>query len=147
MNAATTREQPGAAAPRVKITINPVGSDRPRAWLAAGFEDFRQATAVSLSYGMFWVGLSMAITFVVVTLGLWHWLLPMLAGFMFIGPLVAVGSYGISQALEANRAPHLGDTFGAWEGHASWHAYEELVRITPLDDGSDSVLSESEPSR
>ncbi len=118
MNAAATRKQTRAAAPRVKININPVGSDRPRAWLAAGFEDFRQATAVSLSYGMFWVGLSMAITFIAVTLGLWHWLLPMLAGFMFIGPLVAVGSYGISQALEANRAPHLGDAFGAWKGHA-----------------------------
>jgi uncharacterized membrane protein len=118
MNAATTREQPRSAPPRVKITINPVGSDRPRAWLAAGFEDFRQATVVSLSYGMFWVGLSMAITFVAVNLGLWHWLLPMLAGFMFIGPLVAVGSYGISQALEANRAPNLGDAFWAWKGHA-----------------------------
>ncbi|SFU45225.1 DUF2189 domain-containing protein [Halomonas korlensis] len=118
MSAASTREQPRAAAPRVRININPVGSDRPRAWLAAGFEDFRQATAVSLAYGMFWVGLSMAVTFIAVTLGLWHWLLPMLAGFMFIGPLVAVGSYGISQALEANRAPHLGDAFGAWKGHA-----------------------------
>lgn len=118
MNAASTREQPRPAPPRVKITINPVGSDRPRAWLAAGFEDFRQATAVSLSYGMFWVGLSLAVTFIAVTLGLWHWLLPMLAGFMFIGPLVAVGTYGISQALAANRAPHLGDAFGAWKGHA-----------------------------
>ncbi|MBS9402776.1 DUF2189 domain-containing protein [Halomonas sp. TRM85114] len=117
MSAAKTTGEHKAAAPRVKITINPVGSDRPRAWLAAGFEDFRQATAVSLSYGMFWVGLSIAITFTAVTLGLWHWLLPMLAGFMFIGPLVAVGSYGISQALEANRAPHLGDAFGAWKGH------------------------------
>jgi uncharacterized membrane protein len=101
----------------VKIHINSVGMDRPRAWLAAGFEDFRQATAVSLAYGMFWVGLSIAITAGAVTLGLWHWLLPLVAGFMFLGPLVAVGSYGISRALEANRAPHLGDAFGAWRPH------------------------------
>ncbi|WP_372614333.1 DUF2189 domain-containing protein [Halomonas sp.] len=102
----------------MKISINSVGMDRPRAWLAAGFEDFRQATAVSLAYGMFWVGLSIAITAGALTLGLWHWLLPLVAGFMFLGPLVAVGSYGISRALEANRAPHLGDAFGAWRPHA-----------------------------
>ncbi len=83
--------------------------DRPKAWLAAGMEDFRRATAVSLSYGMFWVGLSIAITLGAYTLGYWHWLLPMIAGFMFIGPLVAVGSYGISLALERGRVPNLGD--------------------------------------
>jgi uncharacterized membrane protein len=118
MNAASTRSNDKAAVPRVKITINPVGMDRPRAWLAAGIEDFRQATAVSLAYGMFWVGLSIAVTAGAITLGLWHWLLPMAAGFMFIGPLVTVGSYGVSRALEANRAPHLGDAFGAWRPHA-----------------------------
>ena len=36
--------------------------ERPRAWLAAGMEDFRRASAISLAYGMFWVGLSIAIT-------------------------------------------------------------------------------------
>src|SRR5690554_6693067 len=118
MNAATTTAHDKAAATRVKITIRPVGMDRPRAWLAAGIEDFRQATAVSLAYGMFWVGLSVAITMGAISLGLWHWLLPMVAGFMFVGPLVAVGSYGISRALEAGRAPHLGDAFGAWRSHA-----------------------------
>lgn len=118
MNAATTTAHDKAAATRVKITIRPVGMDRPRAWLAAGIEDFRQATAVSLAYGMFWVGLSVAITLGAISLGLWHWLLPMVAGFMFVGPLVAVGSYGISRALEAGRAPHLGDAFGAWRPHA-----------------------------
>lgn len=118
MNASATRTQTKAPVTRVKITINPVGMDRPRAWLAAGFEDFRQAAAVSLAYGMFWVGLSIAVTVGALTLGLWHWLLPMVAGFMFMGPLVAVGSYGVSRALEENRAPNLGDAFGAWRPHA-----------------------------
>ncbi|MEQ6916204.1 DUF2189 domain-containing protein [Halomonas aquatica] len=117
MNAAS-REHGKTAAPNVRIIIRPVGMDKPRVWLAAGFEDFRQAMSVSLAYGMFWVGLSIAITAGAFTLGLWHWLLPLLAGFMFMGPLVAVGSYGISQALEAGRAPNLGDAFGGWKGHA-----------------------------
>lgn len=117
MNAAA-RSARQTAAPSVKITINKIDMDRPRAWLAAGFEDFRQATAVSLAYGMFWVGLSIAVTAGAIVLDLWHWLLPLLAGFMFIGPLVAVGSYGISRALRARRAPHLGDAFSAWRPHA-----------------------------
>lgn len=118
MSAATTKGQDRAAGPSVKIHINTVDMERPRAWLTAGFEDFRQATAVSLAYGMFWVGLSIAVTAGAITLDLWHWLLPLVAGFMFLGPLVAVGSYGITRALEANRAPHLGDAFSAWKPHA-----------------------------
>ncbi|QFU02779.1 hypothetical protein FIU83_14130 [Halomonas sp. THAF5a] len=117
MNAAT-RERDKTAAPSVRITIRSVGMDKPRAWLASGFEDFRQATSVSLAYGMFWVGLSIAVTAGAFTLGLWHWLLPLIAGFMFLGPLVAVGSYGISRAIEAGRVPNLGDAFGGWKGHA-----------------------------
>lgn len=101
----TTKTQPVAGVPNVKITINKVGMDRPRAWLAAGVEDFRRASAISLAYGLFWVGLSIAITAGAFTLGYWYWLLPMIAGFMFVGPLVAVGSYGISRALEQGRAP------------------------------------------
>ncbi len=117
MNAATkSAGQPSA--PNVKITINSIGMDRPRAWLRAGFEDFRQAMAVSLAYGMFWVGLSIAITAGAIMLDLWHWLLPLLAGFMFMGPLVAVGSYGISRALENKRVPNLGDAFSSWRAHA-----------------------------
>ncbi|MBB3141793.1 DUF2189 domain-containing protein [Halomonas organivorans] len=116
MNAAATKSG-GKPDSHVRIRIRPIGMDKPRAWLAAGFEDFRRATAVSLAYGLFWVGLSIAITVGAFTFGLWHWLLPLIAGFMFVGPLVAVGSYGISRALEAGREPTLGDAFGAWRGH------------------------------
>jgi uncharacterized membrane protein len=116
MNAAA--RSAGQSVPNVKITINSIGMDRPKAWLAAGVQDFRQATAVSLAYGMFWVGLSIAITAGAIVLDLWHWLLPMLAGFMFMGPLVAVGSYGISRALEDKCVPHLGNAFSSWRLHA-----------------------------
>lgn len=116
MNAAETNnhKQTGAT---LKITINSVGMDRPRAWLVAGFQDFREAMAVSLAYGMFWVGLSIAVTVGAFTLGYWHWLLPLVAGFMFMGPLVAVGSYGISRRIEEGKVPNLGDAFGAWTSH------------------------------
>ncbi|EPC01060.1 membrane protein [Litchfieldella anticariensis FP35 = DSM 16096] len=117
MNAADTNKHKQPDANVVTIVINKVGMDKPRTWLVAGFHDFRQATAVSLAYGMFWVGLSIAVTAGAFVLGLWHWLLPLVAGFMFLGPLVAVGSYGISRKLEAGKVPNLGDAFGAWTSH------------------------------
>ena len=95
-----------------------VSMSKPRAWLSAGIQDFRRAPAVSLAYGMFWVGLSIAITVGAVVMGYWYLLLPLIASFMFVGPLVAVGSFGIARALEAGRSPTLGDAFGGWYEHA-----------------------------
>lgn len=95
-----------------------VGTSKPRAWLSAGVQDFRRAPAVSLAYGVFWVGLSIAITAGVVAMGYWYLLLPLVAGFMIVGPLVAVGSFGIARALEEGRSPTLGDAFGGWRAHA-----------------------------
>lgn len=100
-----------------RLVIHRIDINRPRAWLAAGVSDFRAAAPVSLAYGLFWVCLSLAVTAGAYTLGLWHWLLPLVAGFMFLGPLVAVGSYGISRSLEEGRTPTLGDAFGAWASH------------------------------
>ena len=101
-----------------KIHINSIDMQRPKAWLLAGVEDFRHAPVVSLAYGLFWVGLSLAVTVGVINMGFWHILLPLIAGFMFIGPLVAVGTYGISQALEGGKTPHLGHALGNWRPHA-----------------------------
>ncbi|MGS2744627.1 DUF2189 domain-containing protein [Halomonas sp. LS-001] len=100
-----------------KIYINTIDMQRPKAWLLAGVEDFRHAPVVSLVYGLFWVGLSLAVTVGAVQMGFWHVLLPLIAGFMFIGPLVAVGTYGISQALEHGKTPHLGHALGSWRPH------------------------------
>lgn len=100
-----------------RLVIHRIDINRPRAWLAAGVSDFRAATPVSLTYGLFWVGLSLAVTAGAYMLGLWHWLLPLIAGFMFLGPLVAVGSYGISRRLGEGGTPTLGDAFGAWASH------------------------------
>lgn len=112
-----------------KIDINSIDMQRPKAWLLAGVEDFRHAPVVSLAYGLFWVGLSLAITAGAINLGFWHVLLPLIAGFMFIGPLVAVGTYGISQALERGQGPHLGHALGSWRPHAGQLAMMGLMMM------------------
>lgn len=113
--------------PITKIYINSVSMDRPKSWLLAGVEDFRRAPVVSLAYGIFWVGLSLAVTAGAVTMGFWHVLLPLIAGFMFIGPLVAVGTYGVSQAIERGQTPHLGHALGCWRPHAGQLAMMGLM--------------------
>lgn len=112
-----------------RLVIHRIDINRPRAWLAAGISDFRAAMPVSLAYGLFWVGLSLAVTAGAYTLGLWHWLLPLIAGFMFIGPLVAVGSYGISRRLGEGGAPTLGDAFKAWTSHPGQLAMMGLMMM------------------
>jgi len=112
-----------------KIYINAIDMQRPKTWLLAGVEDFRHAPVVSLAYGLFWVGLSLAVTVGAIQMGFWHVLLPLIAGFMFIGPLVAVGTYGISQALECGQKPHLGHALGSWRSHAGQLAMMGLMMM------------------
>jgi uncharacterized membrane protein len=104
-------DEPTGVAP---IPVRQVGSDRPWRWLAAGAADLRQAAGVSLGYGAIWVVLSFILTAGLYAAGLFYWLLPMTAGFMFMGPLVAVGTYAISRSLAAGETPSIAGAFAAW---------------------------------
>ncbi len=96
------------------IEVRKISMDRPWQWIAAGASDLRRAAPVSLTYGAIWVVLSVSLIAGLVLGGLHHWLLPFAAGFMFAGPMVAVGTYAISYKLERGQEPTLGDTFRAW---------------------------------
>ena len=74
--------------------------DRPWAWLAAGWQDMWRAPGVSLAYGALFSLISFAITAGLFYLGLEYLLLPLVAGFMLIGPMLAVGLYETSRRLE-----------------------------------------------
>ena len=112
MNASETQGQnDGTVAP---IPVSQIGTDRPWRWIAAGAADLRRAAPVSLGYGAIWVALSFIISGGLLAAELFYWLLPAIAGFMFAGPLVAVGTYDISRRLAAGEQPTLGHAFGAW---------------------------------
>lgn len=108
----TSRPDNGVAV--APIPVRQIGSDRPWRWIAAGAEDLRRAAPVSLGYGATWVVLSFIISAGLFSAGLFYWLLPAIAGFMFAGPLVAVGTYDISRRLATGDTPTLGHAFGAW---------------------------------
>ncbi len=91
--------------------------DRPWYWLAAATRDIASTPFLSLGYGFVVALLSLGITLAVIALGQIHWMLPLLCGFMLVGPMVAVGLYQISRRLESRDTPTLRDTLLAWRSN------------------------------
>lgn len=94
---ATTHRIADHAVPSVRRLV----PDRPWAWLAAGWRDLKRAPSVSLTYGAIFTAVSFLITAGVVLVGLEYLLPPLVAGFMLVGPMLAVGLYETSRRLEA----------------------------------------------
>ncbi len=98
--------------------VRKVELDRPWTWLAKGWQDFRRAPQVSIAYGVVF-----AIAGYLVTLGLWlmdmiYLILPMVCGFLIVGPIVAVGLYEVSRRLEQGEPVTLGAAITAWRRNA-----------------------------
>lgn len=70
-------------------------------WLAAGWRDFRTQPGPSLAYGVLIFVLSWAIVGGLFRFGWDYILLPALAGFMVVGPVLAIGLYEKSRRLAA----------------------------------------------
>lgn len=65
-------------------------------WLRAGWRDLRSAPAPSLAYGVFVVLLSYAVLWGLSATGLLYLALPAVAGFLIVGPFLAIGLYAKS---------------------------------------------------
>src|SRR5262245_51941771 len=69
-------------------------------WLKAGWRDLLINPGVSLAYGFAVFALSLAIIVALSAFGLDYILFPALAGFMVVGPLIAIGLYQKSRDIE-----------------------------------------------
>lgn len=76
-------------------------------WLSAGWRDFLATPGPSLAYGLAVFAVSVAVVWTLFALGLDYILFPALAGFMVVGPLVAIGLYQKSRDLAGGRTPSL----------------------------------------
>ena len=76
-------------------------------WLAAGWRDFWNGPVSSLAYGAVVFLLSAAFVWTLVAFGRDYILFPALAGFMVVGPLLAVGLYEKSRRLAAGTPVNL----------------------------------------
>ena len=98
--------------------IRHVGLERPWVWLSEGWSDFSRAPMVSLSYGLAMVAVSYMLVLGLSSIGLFYLVLPLVAGFMLMGPIVAVGLYEVSRLHGEGRPAGLMDAFGAYGRNA-----------------------------
>lgn len=73
-------------------------------WLASGWKDYRTNPAPSVAYGIGLVLLSYAAIWMLAEMGLLYLALPAVAGFLIVGPFLALGLYEKSRALEQGRS-------------------------------------------
>ena len=101
---ATAGASTTAAAGTVRAPVRP---DAPWAWLAAGWRDLWRVPGISLAYGLLLAGVSGFMTWMLFGLELQYLLMPMVAGFMLVGPMLAVGLYETSRRLDAGEPTDL----------------------------------------
>ncbi len=130
----------------------------PLRWLALGWRDLRRAPGLSLLFGAVILAVSVAVSALAWSLGRFALLATLLSGFVFVAPLIAVGLYCVSRALEAGRTPSLRDSFVLARrvaGQAGVFALVQLVILllwsragmmvnafVPVEDGSTRALLE-----
>jgi len=112
---------------RAAFRVRLITEEHPWLWLSAGWRDLRRAPQVSLAYGAVISAASCALTAGLYVTDLLYLLLPLAAGFMFVGPIVAVGFYEVSRRLEADRPVTFLDAITAWRANLSQIAGMGLV--------------------
>ena len=107
--------------------VRAVDTDRPWAWLAAGWKDLMTAPQVSLTYGAVFAAFGLALGLSLWIAGLVYLLLPMAAGFMLLGPILATGLYATSRDIASGRATAMQGALAAWEENRTQIALMGLI--------------------
>jgi uncharacterized membrane protein len=79
----------------------------PLEWIRRGWSDLLAAPRQSLTYGIIVVLLSWSVAWITIRFGGYWELLALLTGFIFVAPVLAVGTYAISAQLERGQRPSL----------------------------------------
>lgn len=121
-----------AAAESVTPRIRTIDTNRPWVWLAAGWRDMWAAPMVSLAYGLLAVVSSFLLTAGLLMAELGYLILPMAAGFMLLGPILAVGLYQTSRLLERGQPVTLTAVLNAYGANGAQIAGIGLVLMLAL---------------
>ncbi len=100
-----------------------VPASAPLQWLRLGWHDLRAAPKQSLFYGVLLAGLGAVLAVLAWRLGLPALYVGLASGFVFVGPLLAMGLYSLSYQLQQGRRPTL--TFSLQQGRS--HLPDTLV--------------------
>ena len=90
-------------APTPNQWVRPLTPSDPLKWLAQGWRDFMTEPAMSLAYGLIILFISIGFVSALVALGRDYILFPAFAGFMVVGPILAVGLYEKSRRIETGK--------------------------------------------
>ncbi|HKT74660.1 MAG TPA: DUF2189 domain-containing protein [Steroidobacteraceae bacterium] len=99
------------------------GATAPFEWVRRGWLDLLAAPGLSLLYGLLFATLSALLAWLTWRLGLLALYVGLATGFVFVGPVLAMGLYSISYQLERGHRPAL--LFSLEEGRA--HLRDTLV--------------------
>ena len=102
------------AGPSATPRINTVYMDRPWNWLARGWSDLSRSFGVGLVYGLAFAVIGAVLTYVVLVEEIYLYTFPLMAGFLLVGPLLAVGLYDTSRRLAAGQPFSLGTALTAF---------------------------------
>lgn len=91
--------------------VRQISKDAPWDWLAAGWRDMWRSSSLSLAYGLAFAVISSLMTLAITALDLSSLVLTLAAGFILLGPILAVGLYEISRRLEAGEPVRMKEVF------------------------------------
>lgn len=104
---------PAAPPAMTLVPLNRLSLAAPFQWLALGWRDFRCAPYIGLFYGICFIAMGWAM------LGVYEYApaytLALSAGFLLMGPFIALGLYHASRRLERGEMPDLGASLFAWQ--------------------------------
>lgn len=80
----------------------------PLTWLRMGWQDMKRAPIPSLSIGITISLLSLGLSYLGLTMGGYWVEMVLLSGFVFVGPVLAIGLYATSRELEEDHVPGFG---------------------------------------
>ena len=92
---------------------NDLKLSQPFKWLKAGWEDYRAAPGLSMAWGVFCAVLSWVVALIAWRAGGLAWLIGLVTGFVFVGPLLAFGMYAVSRKICMGIQPTLMNTLRA----------------------------------
>jgi uncharacterized membrane protein len=84
-----------------------LGTFEPLGWIRLGWADLKAAPRQSMAFGAVVVLLSWTLAYIAVTFGGYFELLALVSGFILVAPLLAVGTYSVSEQLGRGMRPSL----------------------------------------
>ena len=105
-----------AASRPTPVVPNNIALSEPLRWLRAGWSDFLQAPLIGLFFGACYMMMGLILYRVMQYSS--AWVLILSAGFLLLGPFLAMGLYSVSRSLEQGERPELGRAMTAWDRNA-----------------------------